>query len=357
MGALIIGGRGVLLPAPPHIHAANGSTGYTSSLLIDATGEKAGYVGRAFFIGATTKSISKVHFRLGSVSIGGTTDLQVSIQGVNSTDAFPDESAVASGLVGNGNIVANSPTSATMGTPYAVSVGQLIAVVIEYSTFNGGDSIAVSSTTPFGNGCQTEYAVLKSGAGPSWAVAGAGPTVVLEFSDGTFGGFMSGSEWLVAQNTHTYKSTSNPDEYALKFVPTVHMHVIGVWTSLLDIDGDCDIVIYSGTTAVSTVSLDKDNRYSANTRAAFTTLSTPIVLVAGRAYYLSVKPTTATSVVCYSVEYVSNDHMSIESCGGRATYATRVDGGSWTENAARRLMVGFVVDEFYGLGLAGGFQA
>jgi hypothetical protein len=298
-----IPGRGLWLPEILRIGFA---PNYSGALLIDASGEKAAMVGRFFHKSGTAKNISGVGFRFGSVTKGASTDIQVSLQDVNATDAFPDEVADQSANVGNANITANTWREVTLGSARAsVAPGTLLAVVWEYSTFNASDSVQIGGVTGVGGGADINqgYGALKSGAGPTWAVISTFyNNLVLVCDDGSYGSF-EGALITSALNTHTYNSSSNPDEYALIWNVPFPCIMDAAWV-LTDMDGDLDVVLYDGTTAMTngTVSADKDNRVSTVARVHIVPFGAHITLSANHDYYLALKPSTTTSLNAYSFD-------------------------------------------------------
>ena len=332
-----IAGRGMYLPGPPFVGV---SPTFGTTLILDASGEKAAFVGRFFHKDGASKNIAKVGFRFGAVTKGATTDIQVSLQDVNATDAFPDETADQSVTVGNANITANTWREVTLGAARAtVAPGTLLAVVFEYATFNAADSVVINSVLSFTNTSDylQSYCALKAGAGPTWAlVTGMIPNVVLGCDDGTYGGLEAG-QCCAALNANTFNSGSTPDEYALIFQVPFPCTVDGGWV-IVDADGDFDMVLYDGTSAMSngTVSQDKDNRSATGTRYHFFTFPGQISLAANHDYYLSLKPTSATNLTNYTYDVNTAAYMQALDGGTPMQYTTRTDAGSWAAATTTR---------------------
>lgn len=342
-----IGGAGgvYLPPIWGHQLGASGVPAYRTTLQMTASGHKAAMVGRVSVPGGGTKNLTKIHFRFGAVTKGGSTDIRVSVQAVNATDAFPDGSVIQSGLVGNANITANSAANATLGSVHSTANGALLSIVWDYSTFTAADDIVIASMQA-GSATQAlgiPYSALYTA---SWATtAYATPLVVLEFDDGTFGSFAGAHGHLSGINSHAFNNTSNPDEYAIRVTPNAPIRACGLWI-LADMDGNCDFVMYSGSTAMTggTISADKDNRFDGVARYLFLRFGTRLELSAGTDYYLAVKPTSATTVTVYSLDYAAAGHLQAD-VGTEIGYATR-DGysGAFSDTDTRRLVAGLIFD-------------
>jgi len=120
--------------------------GFSSTLVIDATGEQAAQLGQVWFPARTgSKTINKVHFRFGAVTKAGGSGLQVSLQDVSLTAGPP---AQPDGVVDQYRAIANGEatfaantwyTSGLLtsdgtdtGTKRTVNFGDLVACVLEY---------------------------------------------------------------------------------------------------------------------------------------------------------------------------------------------------------------------------------
>jgi hypothetical protein len=310
--------------------------------LLDANGEKVAFIGRVFNKDGASKSINKVGIRWGTVTKGGSTDMQVSLQNLDAATPDADGMADQSALFGNGNIVANTWTVATLGSSRSVTYGEELAVVVEYSTFNASDAIRVGLLGNFvaSDSFGTTYVRILSGA---WSTINGYPLVILGFDDGTWGTLKGGVAWS-AINTHTYNvDSATADEHMLSFQFPHPMTCGGAWVQV-DGDGDFDLVVYdSGGNAVAnaSASIDKDHRDSVTSRYYTPTFSTHVNFSANTQYYLSVKPTTTTSLTTYSVDVADAGYWQAHGGGASLAYATRINGGAITAiTTTRRLKAG-----------------
>ena len=363
MGYQQLPGLGLLHPNPALLCGVTPAFG--TSVVIDATGEKAAYVGRVWFPARTgTKAVRRVGFRFGAVTKAGGSALTISLQDVSTSSgppANPDGTQDQTVAVANGDAAFASNTwyrSGTLSADRTVTYGDLLAVVVEFDGSGrlGSDSVALAYL--FTSGDTSNYSVhgaqvlLNTG---SWALQTGVPNVVLEFDDGSFG-TLDGSAPMSALNTHTYSSSSNPDEYALEFVVTAPVKIDAIWAVVGpgSASANLDLVLYSGTTALQTVSVDGNTAGASNNRQ----LLVPIPeteLSTGTTYRIAVKPTTTNNVNAFSFD-VDDANQLVCNGGTGMTYTTRVDAGSWAAATATRcLFAGYRVSSIHdGTGGGGG---
>lgn len=327
---------------PPRGYNSLTSTSWSSSALIDATGEKIACIGRVWNPASTTKSIRKVGFPFGSVTKAGGSGLTLSLQDVDLTSGpayRPDGTQDETYAIANGNSSFASNTwfmSGDLSADRSVAFGELIAVVLEYDGSGrlGSDSVVMRGPNG-GQGRQLGRALYTA----SWAAIDGCPAILFEFSDGTYGSFDAGMPLSEPIAQLSYGSTSNPDEYALKFTPPFNCKCDGAWLLFYGNTGDADIVLYEGTTSLVSVSLDANAAYSAFNNDTLVTFPEQS-LTAGTTYYLAVKPTTSTAVQPFDIAVANSAYWQAFPGGADFSYATRVDGGAWSANAARRLVAG-----------------
>ena len=342
----ILTGPGFLHPAPQ---------GYTlapafGAMTFAATGNKACFIGRVWTQGGAAKSIRRVQFRWGTVTKDGGSALTISLQDVSTTAGpviRPDETQDQTVAVANADADFVSDTwyrSGVFSADRSVAYGELVAVVFEFDGAGrlGADTISLSSINvssgvnfPITN---QNVSVTKTGA--VWAAVAQLQNIILEFSDGTFG-TLQGAYPVSAVNSHTGVNTgSTPDEYALKFTPEFTMTIDALWALVQAPTGaDYDVVLYEGTTALVTVSIDQNSLANVGARIIVLPI-TPTDLTAGVDYYIAVKPTTANSVIVFSIDVTDVAFLDLSAGSREATYATRTDAGAWTETTTRRLLAG-----------------
>jgi hypothetical protein len=315
--------------------------------VIDATGEKFAFCGRYWNDAHASKSISRVGLRFGSVTKAGGSGLTVSLQDVTLTTGGPmqpDEVQDQTVAIANGDASFASNTwirTGTLSATRSLAIGDLVAVVVEFDGSGrlGADSVQISALSSDRASPQRQAsAVLKTA---SWAGLQAVPNLVLEADDGTFG-TLEGAWPCSAFNNHAYNSGSTPDEYAMEFTVPVPVKVDGLWcsTALAGATTDFDLVLYEGTTALATVSVDGHNAGSTSSRGCWAPIAEQTLAV-GTTYRVAVKPTTANNVTAYSVEVSDALHWALTPGGAGCTYTTRTDAGSWAAaTSTRRFFAG-----------------
>lgn len=322
-------------------------TSGTTTFLIDAAGEKLAYIIRCPEDG----TLETAGFAIGTTTQVPANGLKISFQGVSAVDGFPDGVVGQFRVIPSGSITANSWCQAGIissdgtdsGTKRTVSQGELIAVVVEYSSFSAGDSVNLLGFT---NGTAEVSAAYCALFTASWAKNNStSPSVALKYTDGyKYMGYTcipSAAGASGVQNQAPSSSTT-PDEIALKFRLKVPMKINGFWFLFRPL-ADCDFVLYDtdGATPLRTVSIDKDQSSGLGTiggaRFAELTLSPNVY------YYLAYKPTTTTAITAY--RFVVNDAAILDQldCGQDFHYASRTDAGAWTADTTKRAMLGLLV--------------
>jgi hypothetical protein len=256
--------------------------------------------------------------------------VRMSFQDINNTTGLPDAgvdqyrvlpSVSQLGWVRPAGPITSDGTDG--GTKRVVTVNQLLAAVMDFSSFvNGGVNISAPGhgkhfADPYSVNNGTIFGEPQFGA------------LALKYDDGTFA---KGAIWdapkAIITDTYNVDSASF-DEVAMHFTLGTEIEIDG-FALVADLDGACDVVLYDANGGV----------------VVFTTMSpagrldpnywdhhppcTASVLVPGT-YYLSLKPTTTTSVKLVSYQYDLNG-MLAGTPGGLSNcfQAKRVNGGAWT---------------------------
>lgn len=325
-------------PNPPFV----APFAFDTSLLIDATGEKAAFTGRVWNKDRTTKDISRVGFRFGAVTKAGGSALTVSLQDVTSVGA-PDEVQDQTVAIANADAGFVSNTwyrTAALSANRTVAFGEQLAIVVEYDGAGrlGADSVIISAAGTINSAARNNIAVstLKTA---SFAAVNSIPNAVLEFTDGTFGALNDAYPMSAATATAINTGTAF-DEFALEFTVPVPMKVDGMWATFIQSASvSLDFVLYDGTTPLVTVS--QPVIASANTRWNRVTFAEQ-TLVPGATYRAAIKPTTANNTTVYDFTMSDANHLAAWPLGTSAYLATRVDAGAWTPLVTRRPLIGLV---------------
>jgi len=309
---------------------------------INAAGEKIAWILRATKAG----TIQRVGFMVSTVTTSG--DFDVRLEGVN-TSGEPDGTLLdVSAEVSPYTISSNGWKWADFGggNGATVAVGDLIAVVVQDNASSAPDVtfvVRVNADATTGFPYQTQFLT------GSWVhISDGAPVFALEFDDGTV---MPGiRSWPVNSNAAiAFNSADSPDERGLIFQLPVRCRVTGAWIQAGP-RNDCDVKLYDsdGTTVLETVSIDPDvrNANGANTLGLhWLEFSASHVLEADTNYRLTLLP--GASDIDAAEWGVDSAHLLNSFPGGAVCHHTsRTDGGSWTEDTARRPMMGVVIDQF-----------
>lgn len=324
-----------------------------ASALIDATGEKFACVGRVWFTERTgTKDIRRVGFRFGSVTKAGGSALTVSLQNPSTTTGppgQPDETQDQTVAIANADASFASNTwyrTGTLSADRTVSFGEDLAVVIEFDGSGRLGSDAVNINYIPNNGRTVGFPVSKTGG--SWSGFLGCPNLVLEFTDGTFG-ILESSIPTSTFSSAGYNSGSTPDEIALAFQLPFKCKIDGVW-ACVNYGGtapDFDVVIYQGTTALQTVSIDGNRiRHGSYTYSLLEVPFEELELAANTQYYAALKPTTTNFVTMPYFDVNAAGHLNCWPGGQNFHQATRVDAGSWSATTTRRPLMGIRLSSF-----------
>lgn len=323
-----------------------GLTPYAWSLgangTIDATGERIGYI----FEVPATGNIDRVTFRTNAVTTSETLRA-----GLYTIDASGDPTATqyaGSGFGTQATPAATTTYEVTLGTPAAATMGNVIALVVEFDSAIGNLSFpAVTALVASG----FPYIDLFTG---TWAhTTSQFPVCGIRYDSGIYYdiGCIPGN--IAA--TSTFNSGSTPDEIGNIWTPAFDCRISGFW-GLADFDNALDVVLYDtdGTTALQTRSVVAANRGStgqAQTRRYF---ATPQVLAAGSAYRLVLKP-GAGNIAMHRLTLLAAAAMGGMPLGTAMFETSRVNAGAWTETAAQRISIGPIIDQLdNGAGGGGG---
>lgn len=326
----------------PQIPLTTSSAPVFSGITIDATGEKAAFIFRVPKPG----TLDLVEFPLGAIS--NSQSIRVSFQDIDPATGFPDETQdqfrdIAAPAASAWNIPGlMTSTGADGGVKRTVTAGDWLAVVIEF-TSTIGNVIANYGPSLSSQLHTLPYCAQKVAAGPAWAMLSGAPMFALKYNDGTYDWIGGDALPVKTFTAHTYNNgTAGADEHALMFQFPFGVTAKGFWARI-DLDGDVDIVLYDDTTVLQTASLDKEGRVTTTPGILYGFFPAPQVLLANTDYILSVKPTSATSIIAYSFDVNAVANLQAAPCGSNFRYASRIDAGAWTELTTRRMFVGLLV--------------
>lgn len=365
-----------------------GTVPYLISLVnigtLDAANEGICFLGKVRILdGSASKTFSsaggKIHFLCGAsttfanagttirVGVQDTTQASVSISPDNTFDVYDD-------IIGGTDTLSSSAiNTVTMSSgSKSISNGAKLAVVFVMTARNT-DSVKIA-----GLGSSLAYTTFPGVKGTTDAAAWGGSSIVLsasslpgcliEFDDGTFGMFEHGFWSPAADTTASVTSSSNPDEYGMRFTVPFRCTLYGaefpVRTTAGAVSGTtASLRLCSGSAAApSLVTSEAIDGFELFANSAMNVLSyfsftTPQELVPGTTYYLTLRATSTQTWQFFYLVYPTAGQLAVLPFGTNAYRVTRdgsTDGtGSFTEDTASIVPVTLLVsklDDGFGAG-------
>jgi len=347
MSYVTLPGQGLILPDRPLF--TNPALGFATAV-IDATGEKVAFIGHVFNKDRTSKDITKIGFRPGTVVSAGGSGITLSLQNVDTTAGPPGRpDGTQDQTVGFLLSALTSSTyyhSAALSANRTVAFGELVAVVFEYDVSGrlGADSLQISGMTQQFTGSPIGP-ITSLYAGAAWSLQTMLPNVVFEFTDGTFGTLKGSYPVSGSATISDWKSDSTPDERALRFQVAHKCKIDGGWISAYAATGcNFDVVLYNGTTQMASVSIDQNIMGAVGISYLTFAFDAEYELLPGNTYYLSMKPTTVTSGVNLAhISVNANGHFQAHQGGVEFYAASRTDAGAWTDVTTNRPVMGICI--------------
>jgi hypothetical protein len=344
---------GEYFPVPSPFSVST-TMGIGTSLIIDATGEKLSMQGSYWNFDRTAKTITKVGFRWGSVTKAGGSGLIASLQDLTTTPAGagaePDGVLDQQVAIAAAAVTASTFQVYTLASSRSVTPGDLLACVVE---FDGGGRLGADSYSIGGASLASAliagdgFGLFTHNVGGVWTMQTAlVPSILFEHSDGTFGSIESGHP-IHAAGTPSFNSGSSPDEIGIVFTVPEPIKVDGAWLAYVAASNaaDFDVVLYEDSTTLVTVSIDASKIIISGTnRTLKFSFSSEHILVPGKTYRLTIKPTTANNITYYYHDVANASYWTAVQ-GGPASFnfTSRTDAGAWSETTTRRVQMGLLV--------------
>jgi hypothetical protein len=342
---------GLWIPHPMGQPAVDGST-----LLVDASGEKAAFLFRII----KTGTLRKVGFRTGTVVQNQT--IRVSFQDVSATTGDPDETqdqfrdiSIADtddNVWKTTGLITSDGTDG--GVKRSVTRGDLLAIVWESNPFNAGDVFrlaAISVTPPLGF-MSGVYGDLKAGAGPAWVKQSLYGAIALLYDDGAGNDTVYFTEelypWLSAASVN-YNSGSSPNKKGLKFRLPFPFKTLGAYVNLTasTANGTYVVKLYDsdGSTVLQTsATVDTDQVRNSSQTSATVYWPTDQQLLANTYYYISLEPTAAVNIALSTVTVNTASYMDQTEGGQDFHYfANTGGGGSFVADTTQRPIISVLI--------------
>lgn len=337
---------GGFIEHPPALAWGAAAPAFGNNRTIDATAEKAGMV----FQVPKTGTIDAVGFLLGTVTQAPTNGLKVSLQDPSTTglpDGTPDQYRVVPvGSISTGawittGLITSDGTDG--GAKRSVTRGDVLCVVIEFSSFVAGDNLNIQERTGGLNDGAMPYVVADTGA---WAKSTntGDPVVALKYDDGLY--YPAPRCYpMSALTTLAVNTGTTPDEIGLKFRVPVGIKVGGLWIRRSQTAArDVTYKLYDsdGSTVLKSF-VDDGDFGSGNNR--YLLFSSEVTLVANTYYRLTALPSSASSLNFYYFDVAAAGIMDAIPGGQDMHWTQRTDAGAWTDTTTRRPWMGLLITD------------
>lgn len=318
------------------------------SVLLNASTDKVAFV----FQVPKTGTLDKAEFLWSAVANNPDNGMKVSFQDLDATTGFPDTTADQFRVVTGAPITAGWAVPGLItsdgtdgGVKRSVTKGDMLSFVIEFSSFVASDSISPAVWTGASNHESLNCYVADASTGTYTKSATGVPLMVLKYDDGTYVAPYTGFTTfpVTALTLTSYNSGSTPDEYAVRFQMPFSCRVAGLWARV-DPNDDLELVLYNGTTAEKTISIDKDNVRATTPGYVFGLFATQYTISANTTYRVAVKPTTTTNIQITRFTGTSASVLAAIPGGAEWYESTRTDAGAWSDTTTSQPMAGLIID-------------
>lgn len=354
MAIIQFNGPGILIPPPPPVdlNASSTTLALADGLTMNDTSDRIAFIGRVNIPGSSgSKAVRKVHFRTGSSLVkAGASAVRISLQDVdlaNGPPIQPDGTVDQSYTIANTNTEAGWSanswfTTGNFSADRTVNHGDLLAVVFEFTTRNGSDTVTLSGLQCIPETGPQHQSAVVSRSGGTWSVESTLPNVLLEFSDGTFGRLGDSFHTSGLSALSFDSGTGTADEYGLEFQLPFDFEVDGFYALVSTQTGsNFEMLLYSGTTALATVTVDANATLHATNQNWIFRSFAKQTLSANTTYRIAVRPTTTNNIVLQCFNVSANGHFGAHAFGTVGVLAARLNQGSWNAaNTTRRPFMG-----------------
>jgi hypothetical protein len=316
-------------------------------MTLDASTEKAACIIQI----PKTGTLNTVELLFRAVSMNAASVLRVSFQDLDASgdpdgtqDQFRDLTTDPTANTWYSTVGLITSDGTDTGVKRAVTAGDLLAVVIEYSTFTAADSVIVGGITGVGNTAPAGVLPHTDLFTGTWAKSDVAPCLALVYSDSSYA-VPDGCVPANATNVTLINTGSTPDERGLLFQLPFPARCYG-FVVRLDLDAATDVVLYSAADAVlASYSLSSGVRVGTAGQITRRRFATPVSLSANTSYRLVVKPTTGSNVGVYDWEAASAT-LCQQYCGGSTwKHTERTDAGAWTDTDTKRPFLSLRLDQ------------
>jgi hypothetical protein len=338
----------VLVPSPiATLSLSSFATG--TNYGIDTSGQRYAWVFQVPFTG----TITKLGIRIAACATPVTSRLGLY---TIDTSGNPTTTLYGGSNYGTFTPAANTYSEVTLGTSASATMSEWVAMVLEFDSSTGNMQVSPSN----GTSSAIHFGYLNKFSG-TWSKLAFGQMICghVYYSDG--GGtwpFSGMAPFTAATEGGNYNSTTGgADEYAIKMTFPTPDRIVGAWHNFAaGTAADYDIVLYNGTTAERTLSVD--GAYVSTTTGfgeRHYLFSSGYDVAAGTTLRMAIKPTTTNNVTYRRRTLFSADSVQSLGLPSGTCESKRLDSGSWTDTTTLIPDIGFILDQFdNGAGAGGG---
>jgi hypothetical protein len=336
---------GTKILTPDYPSPSSGAPTFALSSNLSVAGYKAANIMEVSKAG----DISKIRIRTGTLA-NASNIYTVSVQTVNLTTGNPSGTLWSANTQKTGvtGFAVNSSYTITLDAVATVAAGDLIAIVIEITTFAGNNTMTLGTSD---NGVGDTYIPAVLNFTTAWARGSATCGFGVEYSDGAFadGPFMYP---LAAINTISLTTSSTPRMIGNKVNIPITSRCVGVW-AYADADADFKVTLFdsNGSTALGTITTDKDIPSAIGTPGTYLLyFSSAITLNANTNYYLMIEGLGATVNVYDYEGFSENARKALP--GGTlfskvtTTTSTPTSTSDYTDEVTKQTQLGLILDGF-----------
>lgn len=319
------------------------SSTLATSLAISATGAKIAMNGRMRWTDYGTHAISTVSFLPGTVVSAGGSSIDLSLQDTSLTvgpPLQPDETKDQTSNFALNTLSSNTWASKTLGSNRTIQQGELLSVVWEFDAGGrlGADSLIINglsaiTNTTLGSAAST----LKTGG--TWGEDPTMSNVIFTATDGTIGTLSESAPCSSASSITINSGSATQDEIAIGVQYPFTCKLSGVFfnISLAAGTSDVEIILYDGTTALNTTTLDGNVfNVAASDRLCFVLFTSNVILNANTLYRIGIRPTTTNNITLRYFDVNDANHLNFW-LGKNFHYWTRIDQGAWGGEVTTRI--------------------
>jgi len=333
-----VGGQPILYPPI----TSTGATVY-NGILLDASGEKAGWIFRA----PKTGSIRYVHFMTGTVTAGCDVDVRIETVDETVTPAVPSGTLWGT----NTNItetIDNADdntwiTSSALTADASVTKGDLVAVVIVWGT---GGNLNINR---YAQGIQTgfPYGVHYTTA---WAALTGAMVGTVQYSDSTIENIPGVFAHSGASSSSSTSSTLNR---GMKITMPYKARVCGLWINCerITASGTWTFKLFGtdGTTVLLSKAWDSDSFIASGQSTRFIPFDSTTTLSAGSTYWLTGVSDGTSSLRIHYMTYTNSTVFNAMAPGGGncvwSQATSPASTGDWADTANQLPIMGLLIDQ------------